>query len=65
MRRAASAVVLAPAGILLAYLGGWLFLLVCLIVAGIILWEWTVLVARTQDMRIFLPGAIALLSPRS
>lgn len=59
-RRAISALAMAPAGILLAYIGGWLFLLVCLIVAGIILWEWTVLVARTQDMRVFLPGAITL-----
>lgn len=60
-RRATSALVMAPVGILLAYIGGWLFLVVCLVVAGIILWEWTVLVARTQDMRIFLPGAIALI----
>jgi phosphatidate cytidylyltransferase len=60
-RRVTSACIMAPVGLLLVYIGGWLFLLACLIVAGIILWEWTMLVARTADMRVFLPGAIALI----
>jgi phosphatidate cytidylyltransferase len=59
-RRVASALVLAPAGILVTYIGGWLFLCVCLIAAAIILWEWTALVVRTEDVRIVLPGVIAL-----
>jgi len=59
-RRVTSSLIMAPVGILLGYIGGWLFVVACLVVAGIILWEWTVLVARTQDMRILLPGTIAL-----
>jgi phosphatidate cytidylyltransferase len=59
-RRVISALVLAPAGILVTYIGGWLFLCVCLIAAAVILWEWTALVVRTEDMRIVVPGMIAL-----
>jgi len=48
--------VLAPVALAITYLGGWLFLLVCLIAAGVILWEWTSLVLRNPDVRILLPG---------
>jgi phosphatidate cytidylyltransferase len=60
-RRAASASVLAPAAILAAYLGGWVFVAACAIVAGLVLWEWTHLVARGVDWRILAPGLAALL----
>ena len=61
MRRVASASVLAPMAIVAAYIGGWLFLCVCALAAGVILWEWTSLVVRGTDPRIFAPGLAALL----
>ena len=61
-RRAASAAVLAPVALAATYLGGWLFLIVCTIAAGTILWEWTLLVARRADPRILIPGLAALLA---
>jgi phosphatidate cytidylyltransferase len=60
-RRAASAVVLGPVAIVAAYLGGWIFVAACTIVAGLVLWEWTSLVARRADVRILAPGLAALL----
>jgi phosphatidate cytidylyltransferase len=60
-RRAASAAVLAPIAVTTAYIGGWLFLIVCAIAAGAILWEWTSLVVRSVDLRILVPGLTALL----
>ena len=41
MLRVASAAVLAPIALAVAYVGGWLFLALCAIAAGGILWEWT------------------------
>jgi phosphatidate cytidylyltransferase len=61
-RRIWSALALAPMGVAAAYLGGWLFLLLCAIAAGIMLWEWTLLVVRSADPRILLPGIVALLA---
>ncbi len=61
MRRAASALVLAPLAIAAAYFGGWLFVGCCAVAAGIILWEWTSLAVRGTDMRILMPGLVALL----
>jgi phosphatidate cytidylyltransferase len=61
-RRVISAAVLVPLGLLTAYVGGWLFLSVCVIAAGIILWEWTLLVQRGADLRILAPGLAALLA---
>ena len=61
-RRVASACVLAPVGLLTAYIGGSLFVAVCAIGAAIVLWEWTTLVLRSADPRILTPGAIALLT---
>lgn len=60
-RRIASAAVLVPVAIAGAYFGGWPFLLLCLIAAGAILWEWTALVLRNPDPRILVPGSAALL----
>jgi phosphatidate cytidylyltransferase len=60
--RVTSAAVLAPVALAITYLGGWLFLLVCLIAAGVILWEWTSLVLRNPDPRILLPGLLALVA---
>jgi phosphatidate cytidylyltransferase len=61
-QRVISAAILVPLAIVTAYIGGWLFLLVCLIGAGAILWEWTSLVLRSPDLRVLLPGTAALLS---
>ena len=44
--RVASAAVLAPAVLVLTYIGGWPFLAVCFLGAVGILYEWTLLVAR-------------------
>jgi len=61
-RRAVSALVLAPIALVVAYLGGWLFAAVCAVAAGVILWEWTLLVIRSADLRILVPGGAALLA---
>lgn len=60
-RRLVSALVLAPIVLACAYIGGVLFLLVCLIAAAAILWEWTALVQHRADLRYFAPGLAALL----
>ncbi len=60
--RVASAAVLVPIAIVGAYIGGWLFLALCTITAGAILWEWTVLVSGRSDPRILVPGLAALLA---
>jgi phosphatidate cytidylyltransferase len=59
-RRAASALVLAPVAIAAAGLGGWVFVIACVIAAGLVLWEWTFLVAQRADLRILIPGWAAL-----
>jgi phosphatidate cytidylyltransferase len=53
--------VLAPTAIAAAYIGGWLFLALCALAAVIVLWEWTSLVFRGTDARVFAPGLAALL----
>jgi phosphatidate cytidylyltransferase len=58
--RVISAAVLAPAALACTYAGGWLFLAVCAIAAGVILWEWTAMVAHSGDPRILAPGFVAL-----
>lgn len=60
-QRAASALVLGPVAILVAYFGGWVFVGACAIVAGFVLWEWTLLVSGSADLRILTPGLTALL----
>ena len=60
LRRLASALVLAPSAIAAAYIGGWLFVGLCALAAGVILWEWARLVFRSTDLRVC-PGLTALL----
>jgi phosphatidate cytidylyltransferase len=55
-RRTASALVLAPLALLAAFVGGWIFALACAITGALVLWEWTLLIARTADWRILAPG---------
>ena len=59
--RIASAAVLGPLVLVFAYMGGWLFFLLCAAAAAGILWEWTKLAADSADARILLPGFAALL----
>jgi phosphatidate cytidylyltransferase len=59
--RAASVAVLAPVALAATYAGGWIFLALCTIGAGGILWEWTALVAHRANLRILAPGWAALL----
>jgi phosphatidate cytidylyltransferase len=61
MRRLASALVLAPVAIAIAYLGGWPFACAFAIAAIAILWEWTALVFRAAALRVLAPGIAALL----
>lgn len=60
MLRTGSAVVLAPLTLGFAYFGGWLFIIVCALAAGGILWEWTRLVCDGADNRVLVPGFVAL-----
>ncbi len=60
MRRVASALVLAPVAIAAAYVGGWLFVCLCAVVAAVVLCEWMALVAGGTDPRIVGPGLAAL-----
>jgi phosphatidate cytidylyltransferase len=62
MRRVASAAVLAPVTLAITYAGGWIFVALCTIAAGGILWEWTALVSRRADPRILTPGWAALVA---
>jgi len=59
--RVASASVLVPAALAITYAGGWLFVALCMLAAGGILWEWTALVSYRADPRILSPGWAALL----
>lgn len=58
--RVASAAVLGPLVLGFAYIGGWLFSLLCAAAAAGILWEWTKLVADSADARILTPGFAAI-----
>ena len=62
MLRVASAAVLAPVTLAITYAGGWIFLALCTIAAGGILWEWASLVSHRADARILAPGWAALLA---
>ena len=59
-RRAASALVLAPLAIGVAFVGGWVFAALCCVTAALVLWEWSILVTRAADWRILAPGLPAL-----
>jgi phosphatidate cytidylyltransferase len=45
LRRTASALVLAPLAIAIAFAGGWVFAAACTVTAGLVLWEWSRLIA--------------------
>jgi phosphatidate cytidylyltransferase len=60
--RVVSAAVLAPFTLAVTYAGGWLFVALCTISGGVILWEWTALVSRRADARILAPGWAALIA---
>jgi phosphatidate cytidylyltransferase len=60
LHRTASAAVLAPLAILVAFLGSWVFTAVFAISAAIVFWEWSVLVARAAGWHILGPGLAAL-----
>jgi phosphatidate cytidylyltransferase len=60
--RFASAIVLAPVVLAAAYAGGWYFLVLCGLAAAAIVWEWTRLVTGRSDLRILVPGLVALLA---
>jgi phosphatidate cytidylyltransferase len=58
--RAASAAVLVPVVLAIAYAGGWAFLSLCALAAAGMLWEWMHLVAGRSDLRLLAPGWAAL-----
>jgi phosphatidate cytidylyltransferase len=58
--RAASAAVLVPVVLAIAYAGGWAFLSLCALAAAGMLWEWMHLVAGRCDLRLLAPGWAAL-----
>jgi phosphatidate cytidylyltransferase len=60
--RVASAVVLGPLVLGVAYIGGWPFLVLCAASACGILWEWTGLAVRGGELRILAVGFAALLA---
>jgi phosphatidate cytidylyltransferase len=60
--RTLSAAVLAPVVLVLTYAGGWLFLALCAVAAGGILWEWIHLMADRGGPRVLAVGLAALLA---
>ncbi|MGN6748440.1 MAG: phosphatidate cytidylyltransferase [Xanthobacteraceae bacterium] len=60
LRRTASALVLAPLALGAAFLGGWIFAVLCALIAAAVLWEWSMLVTGGVDPRILAPGLPAL-----
>jgi phosphatidate cytidylyltransferase len=62
MLRVASAAVLVPLVVALAYLGGWSFLILCALGSGGILWEWMRLVAGVPRYTVLAPGWASLLA---
>ena len=60
--RVVSAAVLAPIVLAIAYLGGWIFLILCALAAGGIFWEWTHLAAGRAEARLLAPVWTALLA---
>ena len=59
MLRVASAAVLVPVALLAAYLGGWIFFVVCVLAAFGIFWEWSRLTG-SADAVVLAPGVVAL-----
>jgi phosphatidate cytidylyltransferase len=58
--RTASALVLAPLAIAIAFAGGWIFVAAFALTAALVLWEWTVLITGAADRRILVPALPAL-----
>jgi phosphatidate cytidylyltransferase len=58
--RVASALVLAPLAIGVAYLGGWPFWLFWGIAAVVVMWEWTTLVAGNDRRSVLMIGIVAV-----
>ena len=58
--RVASAAVLAPVTLAIAYVGGWIFYALCAVAAGGILWEWVSLASHRADSRVLAPGWLGL-----
>jgi len=59
--RVMSAAVLVPIALVATYLGGWLFVVLCMLAAAGILWEWTSLAAGRAEARVLVPGGAGLL----
>jgi len=59
--RVTSAVVLIPVALIVTYIGGWLFAVLCMVAASGILWEWTSLAAGRAEARVLVPGWAGLL----
>ncbi len=59
--RVVSAAVLAPIVLVIAYLGGWIFLILCGLAAAGIFWEWTRLAAGRAPLSVLTPVFAALL----
>ena len=60
--RVVSAAVLIPIVLAIAYMGGWIFLILCGLAAGGIFWEWTHLAAGRAELRLLAPVWAALLA---
>jgi phosphatidate cytidylyltransferase len=60
LRRTASALVLAPIAIAVTVFGGWVFAIACALIAALVLWEWTALVAPAVQWRVLAAGLPAL-----
>jgi phosphatidate cytidylyltransferase len=52
--------VLAPLALVIAFVGGWIFMAACAVTAALVLWEWSILVTRAANWRILAPGFLAL-----
>lgn len=59
MLRVASSAVLVPVVLVVAWLGGWAFLILCLLAALGILWEWSRLAGNVEAL-VMAPGVVAL-----
>ena len=60
--RIISAAILAPIVVAIAYVGGWIFLILCGLAAAGIFWEWTHLMAGCAALRLLVPGWAGLLA---
>lgn len=62
--RAASGVVMAVAGFALIWIGGWPFKIMCLVLGGVIFWEWRQITGKNnRQWAWFLPGIVYAVLP--